>query len=71
MDEPPLEQWEREGVLLAAMEIARILPHGDVDRDVRPRLRRLTRAQREVLDETLSAADDGEQRSPAGGLGAD
>jgi hypothetical protein len=55
MDEPPFEQWEREGALQTALEIARILPHGDFDRDVRPLLRRLTRGQRELLDEALSA----------------
>jgi hypothetical protein len=58
MDEPPLEDWEREGVLWVALEIARILPHGDFERDVEPLLRRLTQTQRELLDEVLSATEE-------------
>jgi hypothetical protein len=50
---PPLDRWSREEALREAIRIARRLPFEDYDRDVRPRLRRLTPAQQVLVRDTL------------------
>ncbi len=50
---PPLDRWSRDEALREAARIARRLPFEDYDRDVRPRLRRLTPAQRVLVRDTL------------------
>jgi hypothetical protein len=52
-DEPPLERWERQIAVLEAVRIARRSPFEDFERDVRPRLARLTREQLRVMEESL------------------
>jgi hypothetical protein len=53
MEGLPIEYWAREEALREAARIVRRLPFEDYDRDVRPRLRRLTPAQRALVHETL------------------
>jgi hypothetical protein len=53
MNPPPLESWAREEALREAARIVRRLPFEDYDRDVRPRLRRLTEGQRALVRDTL------------------
>ena len=52
-DEPPLERWARQIAVLEAVRIARRSPFEDFERDVRPRLARLTREQLRVMEESL------------------
>jgi hypothetical protein len=56
--EPPIEEWSRRLALLEAARIARRLPFEDFERDVRPRLARLTREQRAQIEETLADLED-------------
>jgi len=58
-DEPPLEEWARENAVLEAVRIARRSPFEDFERDVRPRLARLTREQLAVLEEALTSMEEG------------
>lgn len=55
--DPPIEDWQEAEALREILRIARGLETEDFDRDVAPRLRRLSAAQRakvaEVIDETL------------------
>jgi hypothetical protein len=53
MNLPPLDRWSREEALHEAARIVKRLPFEDYDRDVRPRLRRLTPAQRVLVRDTL------------------
>ena len=56
-DEPPLERWARQIAVLEAVRIARRSPFEDFERDVRPRLARLTREQLRVMEESLVALE--------------
>ena len=56
-DEPPLEKWARQIAVLEAVRIARRSPFEDFERDVRPRLARLTREQLRVMEESLVALE--------------
>jgi len=53
MEGVPIDDWAREEALREAARIVRRLPFEDYDRDVRPRLRRLTPAQQALVRETL------------------
>jgi hypothetical protein len=53
MDAPPIEDWSRDEALREAARIVRRLPFEDYERDVQPRLRRLTPGQRQLVSETL------------------
>jgi hypothetical protein len=53
MVDPPLETWAREEAMREALRMAKRLPYADYERDVRPRLNRLTREQRQLLATTL------------------
>jgi hypothetical protein len=57
MVDPPLETWARDEAMREAMCIARRMPYADYDRDVRPRLNRLTREQRRLLATTLESLE--------------
>jgi hypothetical protein len=57
-DPPPLEEWEREVALLETIRIARRMPFEEFERDVRPRLARLTREQRGIVEEGLVALEE-------------
>jgi hypothetical protein len=52
-EQPPLEEWAREVAMLEAIRIARRMPFEDFERDVRPRLARLTREQRAIVEDGL------------------
>jgi len=57
-----LEEWAREEALRELARIARRLPFEDFERDVRPRLARLTPGRRELIEDTLESmivADEG------------
>jgi hypothetical protein len=53
MDEPPLEQWAREHALREVYRIAQELPHGIFEETIKPRLARLTKGQRAILEAGL------------------
>jgi len=50
---PPIEDWARQGALMEVFRIARELPDADFERDVEPRLARLTPGQRVILEAGL------------------
>ncbi len=55
--DPPIEDWEQAEALEEILRIARGIGREDFERDVMPRLRRLSRAQRRrvaaAIDDTL------------------
>jgi hypothetical protein len=59
-DVPPLEQWAREEALREVERIARRMPFEDFQRDVRPRLARLTREQLALLEDRLAELEQDE-----------
>lgn len=62
MVEPPLETWAREEAVREALRITQRLPYADFDRDVRPRLNRLTHEQRRLLATTLERLTQPQER---------
>ncbi len=69
MNEPPLPEWSRAEALQEVLRIARGLDAEDFDRDVLPRLRRLTEDQRrDVVQAMRATLEDahrrGDWRSP-------
>ena len=51
--DPPVVSWSREVALAEVARILRRLPFEDFERDVRPRLARLTREQRVLVEDAL------------------
>jgi len=60
--DPPVERWEAEEAVRAATVTAKQLDHEDFRDDVLPRLRRLTRKQREVVFHLLDPSVHGDDR---------
>ena len=52
-DGPPLDKWAREAAVDEFARIVRRFPFEDFDRDVRPRLARLTQEQRAIVEAGL------------------
>jgi hypothetical protein len=50
VSDPPIDDWARQHALLEVCRIARELPNPDFERDVQPRLGRLTPGQRAILE---------------------
>jgi hypothetical protein len=53
MADAPIQRWAREEALRETVRIARDLPSEDFERDVLPRLSRLTPDQRRIVLEGL------------------
>ena len=54
--EPPVDAWEEAEALREVLRIARGVRHEDFERDVVPRLRRLSSAQRVRVAQAMEAA---------------
>ena len=54
-DRPPLDKWAREAAVDELARIVRRFPFEDFDRDVQPRLARLTPEQRAIVEEGLGS----------------
>ena len=63
--DPPLAEWAEEDALRELLRLAVGLPHEDFDRDVLPRLRRLTADQRAVLRRALARTTDSADTGPS------
>ncbi len=62
MNEPPLDEWAKDGALRELARLARDLPHVDADEAAR-RLARLTPEQRALV---VSAVEELGEPPPAG-----
>ena len=65
---PPLKEWAHEAAIDEFARVAKRFRREDFDRDVRPRLARLTREQLAMVEAGLLARDagrDGAMRGPA------
>jgi hypothetical protein len=60
-DHPPIDEWAHQAALIEVFRIARGLRDVDFERDVRPRLTRLTSEQRVILEDGLLLLEDEER----------